>query len=235
MPGRVAAAVAGLCLLAGGAAACDSGEDGPGGAQARSTPTTVEQAGCPVLPGPPGDVAPANAPGDFDGDAGVDRLLTYRVTAGGPWRVRADLARGGGAEAELPATEEGVKAVGGYRLDVGPAEAAFAVVGRGPDGVNLGLFVLRGCRLERVTLEGVPAAFPVGSAAATRNGLACQAPGLVAYQATSTGGGLFRGTAIGYLLVGVILDEANRSTSTLGAEGTDLARYASFSCGALSL
>ncbi|MDQ3897277.1 MAG: hypothetical protein M3326_08580, partial [Actinomycetota bacterium] len=141
----------------------------------------------------------------------------------------------GGSEAELPASAEGVRAVGGAHLDVGPSEAAFAVVGRGAAGDNLGLFVLRACRLERVTLAGRPAEFPVGTGAGARSGLACQVPGLVAYQATSTDGRFFQASSVGYLLVGVILDEANRSTATIGADDAALGRYGAFSCGPLRL
>jgi len=161
--------------------------------------------------------------------------VTYRAGAGGSWRVRMELAAGGGDEAELPAAAEAVKAVGGVRLDAGTAEAAFAVVGQGAAGVNVGLFVLRACRVERVTLGGRTAELPVRSGAAARAGLACQVPGLVAYEASSTDGRFYRASTISYLLVGVILDEANRSTATLGADDPALAPYGAFTCGALSL
>ena len=232
---HVAAAAAGLCLLV-SSSACSGGEDGPQASPGPTTQTT-EMSGCPTLPtaAEATDPAATDAPGDFDGDASVDRLVAYRTAAGGPWRIRVELARGGGAEAELPATAEGVKAVGGYRLDVGPSEAAFAVVGGGPAGVNLGLFVLRGCRLERVTLDGAPAELPVGSAPTGRSGLACQAPGLVAFHAPATDGPFVQGSSVAYLLVGEVLDEANRSTATLGAEDPQLGRYGTFTCGALSL
>ena len=237
---HVAAVAAALCLVV-GAPACSGGEDDPEAAPGPATETTGPGS-CPTLSvaaganEPSGPEAEAtDAPGDFDGDGGVDRLLTYRTAAGGPWRIRMELARGGGAEAELPATAEGVKAVGGYRLDVGPSEAAFAVVGRDPAGVNLGLFVLRGCRLERVTLDGAPAELPVGTAPTGRSGVACQAPGLVALHAPATDGPFVQGSSVAYLLVGEVLDEANRSTATLGAEDPQLGRYGTFTCGALSL
>ncbi|HEX2047496.1 MAG TPA: hypothetical protein VHF27_07015 [Acidimicrobiales bacterium] len=208
----------------------DGGEPGaPPAGTATTAPT-----GCPSL-SPPGTTDATTAGGDFDGDGRPDRFLTYRVTPGGAWRVRAELAAGGGGEVELPATAEGVKAVGGVVLDVGPSQAGFAVVGRGGAGDTLGLFVLRSCRLERVTLSGRPAEFPVGTTATARAGLACQVPGLVAYEATSTDGRFYQARSVGYLLVGVILDEANRSTSTLGADDPDLTRYGTFSCGPLRL
>ena len=224
----VAAVVVALGVLAG----C-SGDADPPASQPATTATTTA-AGCPPLP-TAGTLDLTTASGDFDGDARPDRLVAYRVDAGGPWRLRADLAAGGGAEADLPATAEGVKAVGGARLDVGPDDAAFAVVGRGPAGVNLGLFVLRSCRLERVTVAGRPAEFPVGTAGAARSGVACQVPGLVAFQAASTDGRLYQASSVAYLLVGTFLDEANRSTSTLGADDPGLATYGRFSCGTLRL
>ena len=225
----IGAAVLATALLAG---CSDGGDDAP----ADPTPTTVTTVapGCPPLPAPGASDA-TTAAGDFDGDGRPDRMLTYRAGPGGPWRVRAELVAGGGAEAELPATAEGVRAVGGAAVDVGPSQAGFAVVGRGSTGVNLGLFVLRSCRLERVTVGGRPAEFPVGVGAAARAGLACQVPGVVAYEATSTDGRFYRASSVGYLLVGVLLDEANRSTSTLGADDPDLARYGTFSCGPLRL
>ena len=224
--GRVVLA---LALLAG---CSGDGDDAP----AASPPTTVStvSSGCPPLPAP-GTTDATTAAGDFDGDARPDRMLTYRTGPGGSWRVRAELAAGGGAEAELPATAEGVKAVGGATIDVGPSQAGFAVVGRSAAGNAVGLFVLRSCRLERVTLAGRPAELPVGTGATVRFGLACQVPGLVAYDAVPIDGGFYRAQSIGYLLVGVVLDEANRSTSTLGPDDADLARYSTFSCGPLRL
>ena len=158
-----------------------------------------------------------------------------RVVAGGPWRVRMELAAGGGGEAELPASTEEVKAVGGARLDVGPAEAAFAVAGRSAAGSNLGLFVLRSCRVERVTLAGRPAELAVRASVGARAGVACQVPGVVAYEATTNDGRFYQARAVSYLLVGTVLDEANRSTSTLGADDPALAPYGGFSCGSLRL
>ena len=222
------AVVAAVTLLAG----CR--DDGDGDPVAAPATVTTAAAGCPSLP-PPGTTDATAAPADFDGDGRPDRMITYRAAAGGAWRVRAELAAGGGGEAELPATAEGIKAVGGAVLDVGPSQAGFAVVERNAAGDVLGLFVLRSCRLERVTLAGRPAALPVGTGGTARFGVACQVPGLVAYDAVPVDGGFYRAQAIGYLLVGAILDEANRSTSTVAANDAELARYGAFSCGPLRL
>lgn len=208
------------------------GDDGDPVAEPATTVTTA--AACPSLPRA-GTTDATTAAGDFDGDGRSDRMVAYRASAGGPWRVRAELATGGGGEVELPATAEGVKAVGGAVVDVGPSEVGFAVVGRSGAGDSVGLFVLRSCRLERVTLAGRPAELPVGTGGTVRFGLACQVPGLVAYEAVPIDGGFYRGQSISYLLVGVILDEANRSTSTLAADDAELARYGTFSCGPLRL
>ena len=224
------AAVAAVCLLSG----CNGGDDdAPSGAPAPAS-STAAAAGCPPL-GPAGSTDATTAGGDFDGDGRPDRLLNYRVGPGGAWRVRTELAAGGGAEVDLPATSEGVKAVGGASLDVGPAQAAFAVVGQSAAGTGLGLFVLQSCRLQRVTVGGRPAEFAVRSGGLARAGLTCQVPGLVAHEATSADGRFFQVSTVSYLLVGVILDEANRSSTTLGADDPALARYGAFSCGPLRL
>jgi hypothetical protein len=226
----IAAAFLAVALFAG----CSSGDSGDPTAAAHGATTTTAPAACGALPGPAPTVDATSAAGDFDGDGRPDRLVTARATAGGPWRVRMELAAGGGAEAELPATAEGVKAVGGSTVDVGPAQAAFAVVGRNAVGSNMGLFVLRSCRVERVTLAGRPAEFPIATGATARTGLACQVPGLVVYQATTTDGRFYQAATTTYLLVGVIVDEVHRAASMLGADDAALAPYGRFTCGALS-
>lgn len=215
---------------------CDGGEGDTAGPVA-STTTTSLPAGCPTVPLPANHTDSTAAGGDFDGDGRPDRLQTYRDAAGGPPRVRVELAAGGAVEAELPAqgAADTVRALGGARLDPASAETALAVVGSTPAGDTIGLFAVRSCRLERVTVGGMPAEFPVGTSATARSGLACQAPGLVAYRATSADGRFFQASAVGYLLIGSVLDEANRSTSMLGAGDSLLPRYGAFSCGSLRL
>jgi hypothetical protein len=86
-----------------------------------------------------------------------------------------------------------------------------------------------------VTLAGQPAELAVRNGAAARAGVGCQVPGLVAYEATTTDGRFFQARTVSYLLVGVILDEVHRATSTLGADDPALAPYGSFTCGSLKL
>ncbi len=197
-------------------------------------PTTIVSTGCPNLPAPTATVEASTAAGDFDGDGRPDRLVTGRVGAGGAWKVRMELAAGGGAETELPAGAEGVKAIGGAQLDVGPAQAAFAAVGRSAAGPNVGLFVLRACKVERVTLAGQPAELAVRTGAESRAGVGCQGPGLVAYAATSSDGRFYQARTTSYLLVGLVLDEVHRAASMLGADDPALAPYSTFRCGPLS-
>lgn len=228
-----AATTLALALLFGG---CSGGSDSQTSAPAVST-TAVPVAACPAaavaMPSTATDVT--SGPGDFDGDGRADRLSTYRVGGEGAWRLRVELIAGGSAEVELPAAQVGVKALGGARLDVGTAEAAMAVVGSGAAGSNVGLFVLRSCRLERVTVGGTPAEFPVGSTATTKSGVTCQVPGLVIYSATTTDGARWQASSVSYLLLGTLLDEAHRATMALGSSDAALPAFGAFSCGSLRL
>jgi hypothetical protein len=217
--------------------ACGGGSTDKNAEPDPSTTSAAPAAACPAGPAvAAGATDTTNAPGDFDGDGKPDRLSTYRIAGAGTWHVRADLASGGSAEAELPAGAQGVKAVGGAKLDVGGGDAAFAVVGTGAAGSNVGLYVLQSCKLVRATLAGgAPAEFPVGSSATTRSGIACQVPGLVVYSATTTDGQAYAASSVSYLLVGGLLDEAHRSLSPLGASDPALAGFGAFSCGSLKL
>jgi len=212
-----------------------SGDGEEGAAEPASSTTPPPAAGCPPVPLPTAATDSTIVGGDFDGDGRPDRFQTYRTATAGPWRVRVDLAAGGATETELPATAEAVRALGGARLDTGASETALAVVGSDEAGADVGLFVVRSCRLERVTVAGAPARFPVRTSGGARAGLACQPPGLVAYQATTTDGRFFQASSVAYLLVGGALDEANRSTSTIGADDAVFPRYGAFSCAGLRL
>lgn len=230
MRGIAVGAVA-LVLLAG----CSSG-GGKASSNVDTTTTAAPVAACAAGPAVPAGVTDINSgPGDFDGDGRPDRLSTYRLAGAGAWRVRVELLAGGSAEIELPATAAGVKALGGAPLDVGPSQAALAVVGSDPAGVTVGLFVLRNCKLDRVTLAGAPAEFPVRTGATARNGLACQAAGLVAYSATTTNGQTYAAASVSYLLEGALLDEVHRNTVQLGATDQALAAYGALTCGTLKL
>jgi hypothetical protein len=226
--------VVALLLAVGLFAACSSSDkDDAPVAEPPAPPTSA--AACPALPAATATTDTSTAAGDFDGDGRPDRLIAGRDGAAGAWRVRVELAAGGGGELPLPGATEGVKAVGGALLDVGPSQAAFVQVGTNAAGVNVGLFVLRQCRLERVTLGGQPADFPVRTSAGARSGLACQVPGLVAYEATSTDGRFYQARTVSYLLLGGIVDEVHRATSMLGADDPALAPYGTFTCGSLKL
>lgn len=231
MRGVAVGAVA-LLLLAG----CSSG----GGTNADPEPppsTTAPVAACPAGPAAAaGATDTTNAAGDFDGDGKPDQLSTYRIASAGTWHLRVDLATGGSSEVELPATAQGVKAVGGAKLDVGAGDAAFAVVGTNGGLPSLGLFVLQSCKLVRATLAGgALAEFPVGTTATAKSGLACQVPGLVVYSATTPNGQAFAASSVSYLLVGTLLDEAHRSTTPLAATDPTLSAFGAFSCGSLKL
>lgn len=217
--------------------ACGSSGGKGGAAPGSTSSTTVVACTAAAASGVPdaGRSALATATGDFDGDGRPDRLLTYRGGDGGPWHVRVELGAGGSDDLTLAGSPEGVRALGGVHLDVGPGEAALAVVGTGAAGVTVGLFVVQQCRLARVSLNGAPAEFAVRSSAAGRDGLVCQPPGLVAYSATTSDGQTYRGTSVAYLLLGAALDETHRATQTLLPGDPDLARYGAFACGTVKL
>jgi hypothetical protein len=228
----VAVGALALVLLAG----CGGGGNKNAAPEPPST-TSSPVAGCAAgQAAAAGATDSTTAAGDFDGDGRPDRLLTYRVNGAGTWHVREELAAGGASEAELPATAQGVKAVGGAKLDPGAGDAAFVVVGTGPSGANLGLFVLQSCALVRATLAGgAPAEFPVGATATARSGVVCQVPGLVIYSATTTDGQAYAASSVSYLLLGTLLDEAHRSLTPVGATDPALAGFGAFSCGSLKL
>jgi hypothetical protein len=227
--------VGALALLL--AAGCGGGSGDKNAAPEPPSTTAAPVAACPAgQAAAAGATDTATAPGDFDGDGRPDRLSTYRVASAGTWHVREELAGGGASEVELPAAAQGVKAVGGAKLDVGTGDAAFVVVGTGAAGTNLGLFVLQSCKLARVNLAGgVPAEFLVRASATARAGVACQVPGLVVYSATTTDGQAYAASSVSYLLVGTLLDEAHRSTTPLAASDPALSGFGSFSCGTLKL
>ncbi|MDQ6725000.1 MAG: hypothetical protein M3066_02320 [Actinomycetota bacterium] len=229
--GRAVAVAAVLGLLAG----CSSGGSRTAAPAGLTTTTTTGPAPCPAAALPAGATDSTTVGGDYDGDGRPDRLQAYRAAAAGPWRLRVELGAGGAVETELPATAEGVRPLGGVRLGPDQAQTAVVVVGTNAPGVNLGLFGLAACRLERVTVGGAPTELPVRHTDTERDGLACQPPGLVVYKATSTDGRFFQASTVGYLLIGSTLDEADRSLSPLGADDPLLDRFDAFSCGGLRL
>ena len=234
--GSVRAGALALVVLGLAATGCSGGSDKASKAATTTTRAGFAATSCRAFKLPPvGATDTTTAAGDFDGDGQADKLSTFRIASAGTWHVRVELANGGADEVELPAAAEGVKALGGYRLDAGSAEAAVAVVGASSAGANIGFFVVRSCHLERVTLGGQPAEFAVRTGASARSGVACQPAGLVTYSASTTDGQAYQASTVSYLLLGNLFDEVHRAMAAVGATDPALAPYGSFSCGALKL
>jgi hypothetical protein len=110
---------------------------------------------------------------DADGDGEDDRLVAYREADTAV--VRIEPAAGGSVEAEIM-EDPGplpVEPIGGHDLDGDGTDELFVTVGAGAYTFLVGAWTLDGCELRRVTLDGLPAAFPVGASASNVVGLRC--------------------------------------------------------------
>lgn len=212
---------------------------GQGSATTLAPSTTVGPgAACPSSPLPANVSNVTTAPGSFDGDGQPDVLRAYQ--AAGVWHLRAELSAGGQVDVTVPnvGTADVVKAVGGFNIDSGAAHEAFASVGAGGYATLVGVWRAGGfCQLTRLTVNGQPATFPVGSSVANRSGLRCVGgTALQILDAKSTDGTQYTGTIANYDMTGNTLVLANTSPpQTLGAGDPNLAPYGAFTCGTLSL
>lgn len=171
---------------------------------------------------------------DADGDGEDDRLVAYRQDDTAVLRV--ELATGGTIEAEIM-EDPGplpVEPIGGHDLDGDGADELFATVGAGAYTFLVGSWVLDGCELVRVTLDGLPAAFPVGASASNVVGLRCpDAGGLESVSASYVDEQTFEGGFQPYDLEGAELVAGPFAPAVFhGDEIFDVARFA---CGDFSL
>jgi hypothetical protein len=208
------------------------------GTTVASSTTVGPGPACPTSPLPANVSNVTTAPGSFDGDGQPDVLRAYQ--AAGAWHLRAELSAGGQVDVTVPnvATADVVKAVGGFNIDSSAAHEAFATVGAGGYATLVGVWKSGGfCQLTRLTVNGQPSTFPVGSAVANRSGLRCVAgTAIQILDAKSTNGTQYSGTIANYDVSGNTLVLANTSPSQMLAAGDpDLAPYGAFSCGTLSL
>ncbi len=210
----------------------------PATTRAASPPTTGSGAACPSSLLPPNVSNVTTAPGSFDGDGQPDVLKAYQ--AAGAWHLRIELSAGGEVDVTVPNVGPGdaVKAVGGFNIDAGPADEAFASVGSGGYSTLVGIWKAgESCQLTRLTVRGDPSTFPVGASVANRVGLRCVAgTALQALETGSNNGTQYTGTIANYDLVGTTLVLANTSPpQVVAANDPNLVPYGTFTCGSLKL
>jgi hypothetical protein len=244
---RRAAAIAGLALLAAAPAGCGDGDDDRDGDDAASTtsssaapstetngPTTTAAPRCPL--DPLGDVDGASsADADVDGDGEPDTATAY-LAPGAEWRVRVDLAPGGGAERAVAGAgiDDAVAVIGGADVDGDGADELWVQVGSGAAASILGLFRLEGCRLEPVLLDGEPARLPVGASVVNTSGVECRQGAIYVLSGTSADGEAYDVTEERHELRGAELVRAGTTTAIVEAGSPDFQRLSTFRCGGLS-
>jgi hypothetical protein len=136
--------------------------------------TTTTSPACPPV-APSNDAAVAQHEGDVDDDGQDDLVQSF--PDGEHVTLLVGLAAGGGATAEVPASEgASVELVGVAPIGEpdGAREVLWVRVGSGAATTILGLYHLDGCRLEAAAFEdGTPVQLPVGGTVGTTSGATC--------------------------------------------------------------
>lgn len=258
LTGRRAIALA-LSLGAVLAGACGDDDDGertaPSSTTTTAAPATTTTTNAPATTaGPPTSAALAPCPAveasdeaedvtevaaDVDGDGAADRVRSQRA---GGWFLVVDLARGGGAVAEVAVSPDAsVRVLGGADVDSDGAAEVWARTGAGASTTIVGVLRLRGCVLAQVRFaSGDPVELPVGGSVGSAAGVACEATApdahLTAYAAMHLDGGRYEVTAIEYALDEVTLRPIGDPTiTTATADDPAFARATTLSCGDLVL
>jgi hypothetical protein len=193
---------------------------------------------CPTTPLTATATGVTTAAGSFDGDGQPDLLKAYQ--AAGTWHLRLELTAGGGVDVTVPnvGSVDSVKALGGFNVDAGAADEAFASVGSGSYTTMVGIWkVVGSCQLTRLTVNGQPSSFPVGASVRNRAGLRCVAGTAVqALESESSDGIKYTGTITNYDVMGNTLVLANTSPPQVIADGDPALRaYGALTCGSLKL
>lgn len=193
--------------------------------------TTVPQPACRDLaPLPDAASDPTTREADVDADSRPDSVTTYAATATpgpGDWRVRVELARGGGAEVTLPEDPAPgrVQVLGTAELGPSGAEAGGPVVfvwtSSGASARGIMLFRMRGCELAPVTrAAGGEASLLVGGSAAHQEGIRCDtAPDgtrLVEVLSEASGDGSYAVSEQASVLDGTVLSPAGVPETSSG-------------------
>ncbi len=229
-----------VAVLIGLAACGDDGDDAaPTTTEAattttEATTTTTQAPACPAVSVPAGAQEVTELDGDADGDGTDDELRTYRV--GEEWHLQVELAADGGADLVVPSFGGSVGLVGGADVDGDAVDEVWARTGSGASATIVGLARMTDCALERVVFAtGELAELPVGGSVGTTAGLECTDGGLVTFTATFADGETYDVVATSYALDGLTLREQGQQTTQVAATDPEFVRYASFSCGTLSL
>ena len=207
----------------------------PAGASATTT-----AGACPVAPMTTGAALVTSASGDFDGNGIADTLRAYRVVD--TWRLRVELAGGGGADVAVAVADgvtgpRGVQALGGFNIDRNRGDEAFATTGGGASTDLVGVWTFANCQLTRLTVNGQPSEFPVGASLRNYSGLTCVAGSGLQVLSASSDDALrtFTLQRTDYAASGTALVAGSSSSSTLPAGDPGLSSASRFTCGTLAL
>jgi hypothetical protein len=140
--------------------------------------------------------------------------------------------------AEVPAGTRGT--VGWADVDGDGSPELWVRTGAGASTALLGLVRYDDdCQPQRVTLDGQPAELPVGGSVTNAAGVSCggngEAADVTAYSATSVDGETYEVAALRLRLEDDDLVEVGVDVLTIEASDPEFPRYASFTCGSLTL
>lgn len=195
--------------------------------------STTSAPACRADPIPAGAVDLLSVPVDGDGDGVEDRLLAYVHADVGRLRVET----GSGSEVEVEIDERPGPApfdpIGGHDLDLDGRDELFVAVGTGAYTFHVGIWTLDDCRLDRLTVDGIPAAFPFGASSSNVAGLSCpETGGIETVTASYVSESRFEGAYQRYELADGAL-VAGESVSAV-FEGDEVFAIPLFDCGRLS-
>lgn len=171
---------------------------------------------------------------DYDGDDAADTLSTYLTPLG--WTLRLELTGGTGSEVLISDADLLAFAVplGGFDLDDDGTPEAFVTVGTGATTTLVGLYRVDGCALQRVSIGGAPAVFPIGASVGNVSGLSCDGAGdLDQLFASSSDGITYEGGNEPFELDGSTLVAGPGDSATFTAE--EAGALATIDCGSLTL
>lgn len=128
-----------------------------------------------------------------------------------------------------------LRVLGGFNIGGTSTDEALAIVGAGAATDIVGLWGFDSCSLERITLDGDPAEFPIGETVVNRSGLQCLESGALRVLTGTRNGSNIDVTLTTYDLVGSTL--VFRITHAgVFPDGDDLLEpYSRFECGSLTL